>query len=102
MSDLEFPFNETNTAHVGVMDGMVRRAVSYGLNEPWIVAPVEELIQHCNVHGDDSHYKLSLMALRDQGIKFLLLPPTDTLLDNGLGDTTVIAERVEPNHHEIL
>jgi hypothetical protein len=92
-TDFTTPFNTENTVHVMVLDSMVRRAVSNAMEHPWVAAPIEDLIHHCNLNSEDGVYKLSLMSLRDQGVRFLVLPP------EGSSD---ILDRFEPPPSEIL
>jgi hypothetical protein len=102
MSDLTFPFNEKNTALVPLLNPVVARCVSLGFTQPWVVVPMDDLIHHCNVDPDDSKYKLHIMALRDQGVKFMVLSPADANIENILGDTVQITDRVDANHSDKL
>ena len=100
--EIEFPFDKTNTAYVPVLVPLVRRAASQGLSDPWVVAPIEDLLHHANINQQDSQYKLTLLSLRDSGIKFLIVPPSDASLDNALGESFSVGERIEADHDSIL
>jgi len=102
MELIEFPFSKDNTAYAADLVPLVRRAASQGLSDPWLVAPVEDLLHHANINAQDARYKLTLMALRDSGVKYLIVPPEDANLENMFGEGIPVTECVTAEHEEVF
>lgn len=95
MLRLDTPFSQENTHFIPELMPLLQRAAAGGLNAPWIVVPIQEALQHCNISSLDAQHKLVLMAMHDAGVEFLVLPPEQSEVDDALGGTFRLTERAD-------